>query len=68
MGERTRSALRISAYVDPVAVIGIALSIVVSVVLDLTKAATGVESFLCCTVVVRLAVARLSRTTEASRP
>jgi hypothetical protein len=40
------SVLRVSAYADPIALVGIALSIVVSIVLDLTNAANGVESFL----------------------
>jgi hypothetical protein len=38
--------MRLAAYADPIALAGIALSIVVSVVLDLTGAASGVESFL----------------------
>jgi hypothetical protein len=36
----------VAANADPIVVAGVALSIVVSIVLDLTNAATGVESFL----------------------
>ncbi|MGB2566872.1 hypothetical protein ACPFP2_00235 [Micromonospora citrea] len=46
---RVRSAgglVRLMAHTDPVALIGISLSIALSVTLDLTNAATGVESLL----------------------
>jgi hypothetical protein len=50
------SMLRVSAYADPIAIVGIALSIVVSLVLDLTNAATGVESFLACLMGITIAL------------
>ncbi|MGC9670002.1 hypothetical protein ACNTMW_26100 [Planosporangium sp. 12N6] len=60
------SALRISAYVDPVALVGIALSIVVSIVLDLTNAASGVESFLACLMGITISLI-LDSTVRAER-
>lgn len=58
-GRRTggwRSRLRVAAHLDLVAVIGITVSIVVSVALDLTNAATGVESFLACLMGITIAL------------
>jgi hypothetical protein len=42
----TGGLVRLIAHTDPVAMIGIALSVLLSVALDLTNAATGVESLL----------------------
>jgi hypothetical protein len=42
------SLLRANAYLDPVALTGIALSMVVSLLLDVTGAAGGVDSFQAC--------------------
>lgn len=45
--DRSRRPLtRLVAYLDPVALVGILLSVALSVTLDLTNAATGVESLL----------------------
>jgi hypothetical protein len=61
-----RSMLRVGAYIDPIAVVGVTLSIVVSVVLDLTDAATGVESFLACLMGITLSLV-LDSTVRAER-
>jgi hypothetical protein len=60
------SLLRISAYADPVALVGIALSIVGSIVLDLTNAASGVESFLACLMGITISLV-LDSTVRAER-
>ncbi|MEV4760951.1 hypothetical protein AB0J86_38485 [Micromonospora sp. NPDC049559] len=44
--DSARGLVRLIAHTDPVAIIGIALSVCLSVALDLTGAATGVESLL----------------------
>ena len=44
--ESTRGLTRLVAHTDPVAIMGIGLSVCLSVALDLTGAATGVESLL----------------------
>src|SRR3954469_19008628 len=60
------SALRGSAYVDPIALVGTTLSIVLSVVLDLTNAASGVESFLACLMGITISLV-LDATVRAER-
>src|SRR5437763_12988405 len=62
----SRSPLRVGAYVDPIALVGMALSIVVSIVLDLTNAATGVESFLACLMGITISLV-LDSTVRAER-
>jgi hypothetical protein len=61
------SVLRVSAYVDPVALIGISLSIVGSILLDLTNTATGVESFLAGLMGITISLV-LDSTVRAERP
>jgi hypothetical protein len=60
------SVLRVGSYVDPIALIGTALSIVGSVLLDLTNAATGVESFLACLMGITISLV-LDSTVRAER-
>src|SRR5436305_9975449 len=62
----SRSPLRVGAYVDPIALVGMALSIVVSIVLDLTNAASGVESFLACLMGITISLV-LDATVRAER-
>ena len=63
---RTGSVLRMGEYVDPIALIGIALSIVASIVLDLTKVASGAESFLACLMGITISLV-LDATVRAER-
>jgi hypothetical protein len=60
------SVLRISTYVDPVALVGIALSIVASIVLDLATDASGVQSFLACLMGITISLV-LDSTVRAER-
>src|SRR2546429_4462011 len=62
----SRSPMRVGAYVDPIALVGMALSIVVSVALDLTNAASGVESFLACLMGITISLV-LDATVRAER-
>jgi hypothetical protein len=58
--------LRVSAYTDPIALAGIGLSVVGSVLLDLTNAASGAESFLACLMGVTVSLV-LDSTIRAER-
>jgi hypothetical protein len=58
--------LRMSANADPIALVGIGLSVVGSILLDLTNAASGAESFLACLMGVTLSLV-LDSTVRAER-
>src|SRR5438045_4532931 len=60
------SVRRVSTYIDPVALIGITLSIVTSIVLDLTNAASPAESFLACLMGITISLV-LESTVRAER-
>ena len=60
------SVSRVGPYVDPIALTGVILSIIVSVALDLTGAASGVESFLACLMGITLSLV-LDSTVRAER-
>jgi hypothetical protein len=53
MADRRRG---LRPYIDPIALTGVILSIIVSVALDLTGAASGVESFLACLMGITLSL------------